>query len=216
MGLWKDLSGNGFDATQSTVGSKPTYSTATHSLNFNGSSTFLTSALTAATFNGTSGTMIVALSQNAANGADAGILDFRFGSNNNTGLIYSNATTYGWDWGASAAYAWNSTLVPTTGQWGVVALVNSAAGAVMSLNGTANSTVTYAGSSSNVNSSINLALGNDTGAAGRYYNGKMAEVLISITAVNPAVRKQIEGYMAWKWGSQSYLVNTHPYYSAAP
>jgi hypothetical protein len=212
-GLWEDLSGNGYNAT-ATV--KPVYSSAAKSLTFNGTTTLMTSTLTAGIFNGTVGTMVAMVSPSAAQTTDTGILNFRFAGGNNTGLIYFNTTTYGWDWGVSNAYMWNSGLVPTLSQFDVVTLVNSSVSTLMSLNGTTNSTATYAGASSNNNPAIPLIIGDDTGVGGRFYNGQMSELLISTTNVSASVRQQIEGYLAWKWGTQSHLIVTHPYYSAAP
>lgn len=212
-GLWKDLSGNGYNAT-ATV--KPVYSSASKSLTFNGSSTMMTSTMTAGIFNGTVGTMVAMVSPAAAQVAYTAILDFRFAGGNNTGLIYYNTTNYGWDWGASNAYMWNSGLTPTIGQFNVVTLVNSNASALMSYNGTTSVTALYAGSSSNNNPAIPLIIGNDTNGGGRFYNGQMTELLISTTNVSSSVRQQIEGYLAWKWGAQTHLIVTHPYFSAAP
>lgn len=212
-GLWKDLSGNGYNATATT---KPVYNSATKSLTFNGTSTMMTSTMTAGVFNGTVGTMVGMITPAAAQVAYTAILDFRFAGGNNTGLIYYNTTTYGWDWGVSNAYLWNSGLTPTIGQSNVVTLVNSGTSALMSYNGTTSSTAAYAGASSNNNPAIPLVIGNDTNGGGRFYNGQMDELLISTTNVSPSVRQQIEGYLAWKWGTQAFLPVAHPYYSAAP
>ena len=46
--------------------------------------------------------------------------------------------------------------------------------------------------------------------------GDLAEVVIYSTALTTAQRQQVEGYLAWKWGLQTYLPNTHPYYSTNP
>ena len=46
--------------------------------------------------------------------------------------------------------------------------------------------------------------------------GDLAEVLVYSTALTNTQHQQVEGYLAWKWGMQAQLPNTHPYYSAAP
>jgi hypothetical protein len=213
VGLWTDLSGNGYNASAT---AKPTYNSATNALSFNGSSSFMTSLMTAGVLFGTSGTIFAMLSPSGANATDAGIINFRFVAGNNTGLIYMNTTTYGFDWGTSGAYGWNSGLVPVVGQFGVVGLVNTPTGALMSFNGNTNSTIAYAGTLSNNNSAIPMIIGNDTGSAGRFYYGQMGEIILSTTFVSTVVRQQIEGYLAWKWNTQSRLVAGHPYLSFAP
>ena len=46
--------------------------------------------------------------------------------------------------------------------------------------------------------------------------GDLAEVIIYSTALTTTQREQVEGYLAWKWGLQTYLPGAHPYYSISP
>ena len=62
-------------------------------------------------------------------------------------------------------------------------------------------------------SQIGTALG--AGSAG-YYNGKMREILAFQGNMTTADRQSIEGHLAWKWGQQSYLAVSHPYYTSSP
>lgn len=48
------------------------------------------------------------------------------------------------------------------------------------------------------------------------YNGFMSEILLYSNAVDTPFRQKVEGYLAWKWGIQSSLPVSHPYYSAPP
>jgi hypothetical protein len=45
----------------------------------------------------------------------------------------------------------------------------------------------------------------------RYFIGNIAELLIYPGGVSSTQRQLIEGYLAWKWGIQSYLPSDHPY-----
>jgi autotransporter-associated beta strand protein len=45
--------------------------------------------------------------------------------------------------------------------------------------------------------------------------GNYGEVVVTNTA-STTERQLLEGYMAWKWGTQSLLANDHPYKNAAP
>jgi hypothetical protein len=53
-----------------------------------------------------------------------------------------------------------------------------------------------------------LYIGNGTGFP---INGEIAEVLMYQGTLTTGQRQEIEGYLAWKWGLQSSLPNTHPY-----
>lgn len=53
------------------------------------------------------------------------------------------------------------------------------------------------------------------GARGQCWNGYMAEIIMFPTVLGNTQRQQIEGYLAWKWGLQAYLIG-HPYSSAPP
>ena len=46
--------------------------------------------------------------------------------------------------------------------------------------------------------------------------GYIHEILVYNTALNNTERRKIEGYLSWKWGLQSKLPSSHPYFSAAP
>ena len=50
-----------------------------------------------------------------------------------------------------------------------------------------------------------------------FLNGNVAEIIGYKDAhIDKATRETIEGYLAWKWGIQGKLPNTHTYYSSAP
>jgi hypothetical protein len=51
---------------------------------------------------------------------------------------------------------------------------------------------------------------------GLFYNGKMAEIIISNYSWDTSERQQVEGYLAHKWGLQANLPVDHPYKSSAP
>jgi len=50
----------------------------------------------------------------------------------------------------------------------------------------------------------------------RPFIGNVAEFIYFPGGLTTNQRQQIEGYLAWKWGLQASLINTHPYYSASP
>jgi hypothetical protein len=50
----------------------------------------------------------------------------------------------------------------------------------------------------------------------RGWRGKIAEVIGYASTLSVNDRQKIEGYLAWKWGTQSSLVTGHPYKNASP
>ena len=57
-----------------------------------------------------------------------------------------------------------------------------------------------------------------TGGANLYLDGNIAEIVAVANTydMTTARRQWIEGYLAWKWGLQTLLSGTHPYYNNAP
>jgi methionine-rich copper-binding protein CopC len=48
------------------------------------------------------------------------------------------------------------------------------------------------------------------------FQGYVYEIILTTGTLSPADRQKIEGYLAWKWGTQASLPVGHPYESAAP
>jgi len=55
---------------------------------------------------------------------------------------------------------------------------------------------------------------NDNGH--RDWGGTVHEIMIYNVAISDTQRQIIEGWLAWKWGTQSSLIGGHPYASASP
>jgi hypothetical protein len=51
---------------------------------------------------------------------------------------------------------------------------------------------------------------------GDSYNGNVYECILISSAITVSERQKIEGYLAWKWGLQTRLPTTHPYYKFRP
>lgn len=48
-------------------------------------------------------------------------------------------------------------------------------------------------------------------ATAKWFHGDLAELIIISSAVDQTTRQKIEGYLAWKWGTNSALAAGHPY-----
>jgi hypothetical protein len=59
-------------------------------------------------------------------------------------------------------------------------------------------------------------IGRDADAGGRFYGGEIREMIFYTGVMSTGDRQTVEGYLAWKWGLQSNLPGTHPYYDNNP
>jgi sugar lactone lactonase YvrE len=61
-----------------------------------------------------------------------------------------------------------------------------------------------------------LFINGQAGTSTNSYQSYLAEVIVFNTGLSESNRQLVEGYLAWKWGMQALLPNTHPYYAAGP
>ena len=59
-------------------------------------------------------------------------------------------------------------------------------------------------------SSITLGNGINGSGGNAYFGGKIHEVMYFTSELNDFALRRMEGYLAWKWGVQTSLVNGHP------
>jgi hypothetical protein len=122
-----------------------------------------------------------------ANRGDLGNLPSLYGGTNNA--------TYGSSLSAGSNYF-------------IVGQFNGATSAV-SLNGTVDTLSVNPGTSG-------ISGGFELNDASNYFTGYVGDVVLINGTVTTAVRQQLEGWIAWKWGVQALLPVGHPYKSAAP
>jgi hypothetical protein len=94
---------------------------------------------------------------------------------------------------------------------GIWCFVSSGSSALFSHNGTASSSASISDSNMNSSSRITIASA-DVNA--EVLAGYMCEVLVYNTNLSVSDRQKIEGYLAWKWNTKSFLASGHPYFSA--
>jgi hypothetical protein len=61
-----------------------------------------------------------------------------------------------------------------------------------------------------------LYINGQGGTSTNSFQSYVAEILVFNTGLSETNRRLVEGYLAWKWGIQGLLPNTHPYYAATP
>jgi len=77
-------------------------------------------------------------------------------------------------------------------------------------NGSAGS---FSSSSTNSFTVTKYGIGNQANPTIEYWSGFIGEILFFNTAISISDRQQVEGYLAQKWGLQTSLPATHPYYA---
>ena len=118
--------------------------------------------------------------------------------------------------GATSPFAFSSSVITSPFVFSSVSTTTSNTNTI-SVNGTQAYTVSEAIS---ITSGTLIYLGYGVNSPilslSQGYNGYIFEYLIYPYAVSLAEQQKLEGYLAWKWGTQGSLAATHPYYFSAP
>ena len=80
-------------------------------------------------------------------------------------------------------------------------------------NGTAGSPPTGTASSGSF-AITKYGIGNQANPTSEFWQGTIGEVIVFNTSLTTTQRQQIESYLAYKWGLQTLLPTTHPYYNS--
>ena len=216
---WDDKSGNGRHVTQATAGSQPTLATNAVNgksvLDFDG--TDLMENDNAALQRSVSGSSLFAVSRLDVNTSGGkSILQITQNTNaTRTNMAYNNGLNTGFSAGgrrlASQSYQQKG-VSPYSSAMTLNCAVFNFGSATLSLveNGGItlnNATFQDAGITDNDAGAIKL---------GGSWDGYLAEVIITHSAVSTNTRQRIEGYLAHKWGLTANLPNDHPYKLVGP
>ena len=204
---WADKSGNGGSASQSTAANQPTFTASglnnLPTLSFDGSNDYLRSS----TLNISQPYSIFMVAKTTGgSGRDYlfdGIVD-----NNQRSLIALNNSGKVQLWAGSWA---NSNINTPSGYFTIASVFNSASG-VVSLNGTAVSSLNTGGR--NLSNGITIGANYPSTPTADFLGGNIAEILIINSALDTIDRQKIEGYLANKWGLVSSLPSDHPHKTA--
>lgn len=220
---WSDKSGNGRNVSQAVAASQPTY-------NSNG----WNSTKPTLTFNGTSSSLPLSEPINITRNISAfsifAVMQRTGG--NSYGAIFGNVTSISNQ--ARAVLYGRSGTVEAGGRrldansYQFVSSSQSGLGLAsaefdygnaelrVGVNGTYTARAggfQTAGSTSDTNSA-NGGVGL-TGSV-EYFGGNISEIVAVQKILSTSERRQLEGYLAWKWGLQASLPVSHPYYNLPP
>ena len=212
LATWVDKSGSGNNAVAYTGQTAPSYSPTTSTITFSGS---------------TSNYYSVSGISSALSTETAFMVLTRTGSATNTpyGTTVGGGATWYMNGTNPSFIAWNpygsanssgANLQFYNNVTNIVCGTNNSGTNVMYLNGTGDTSGT-----TSFTSSGSLTIGtSSTGVNGAPaqvgFSGTISEVIIYNTVLTTTQRQQVEGYLAWKWGTQGSLPTSHPYYAANP
>lgn len=214
VSAWYDKSGNENNATPPIAG--PSYNAASKNgmgtLSFNGTSAFLNSPCTINTASHSLFVVHNPVNVNTNSTAnDTRILSFQGTAPSFIIFPYNYGQRQGYSNGYFTPSTVNMPEGDVAGVYQVIcANIQSGSSAVYN-NGTVVST-----SASAITTAVSNTL--SIGAYGlvpsqqQYYYGSIAEIIIYNSVLTTSERQQVEGYLAWKWGLNSSLPSTHPYY----
>ncbi len=213
---WNDKSGGSRNATQATAGSQPatgsTTMNAKNVLTFDGSR-FLDVSYNAALNPQTGGAFVVGRLTGGAN-------TFRSPLTSRTGslrgyLMYASAANK-WDyWTGDGQWRVLTGTTVTYNDSHILGITWSSTTAQGWRNGT-NEASGANGLAQNTTAPTRIGGGTSEGSMSYGWIGDIAEVVVAGQAVSTTDRQRLEGYLAWKWGTQATLPAGHPFLSAAP
>lgn len=146
--------------------------------------------------------MTVADARGADGGAIIPAMSMGFGTNSPPGRFYSNAN--GATSSLTGTAASGSSTLPN------IYFTSLANGTLTNFKDGANSGSTVYSTFTIPNNTVWSLL------SGYKISGNVNEILFFNITLTTFQRQQIEGYLAWKWGSNSLLATTHPYYKIRP
>ena len=219
---WRDKSGNGRHATQATSANQPTYiSSGMNSLglvDWDGSNDAMTisegtTTLHSALSADNTYSMAWAVKPDTISGQEV----LLYVPEDSWKFLVEIKSDGGLYWGDKTSnyrtYSGGSFFGANTGSFFTLIKTGSGAGTAH-VAGTLNSSFTNNGGLGDTPSlGAAFILGQYPGL---FYNGKMAEIIISSYSWDTSERQQVEGYLAHKWGLTSSLPNDHPYKSTTP
>lgn len=211
---WNDLSGNGYNGTQSTAGAQPAYGT--YQLNgldvvtFDGADRIL---LPSVNFNASKAVSMYVVTKKRSTSPTYQVAAAFWKSGTDTAAMLAQMAAGPNFWGS---YTGNEdpagSALNTTDSYFLTLIASTSDGTIeFWKNGTADGTRPN-WSTSTVFSEGGLG-GDQYGSA---LNGDLAEVVLIDSEDDTSERERMEGYLAWKWGLEAYLPGSSPYVSAPP
>ena len=217
VSAWNDKSGTGNNVTQSTAANMPQLVAAASGINgrsvigFNGTSDDLQTAGDFVSYVEPRTTIFLALKQ----GSQPEFVFSMWGAPNTSNTTQRFAFTD--PWATSSDIYWdygnwsNDRIAISSNQWTGAHVAEmggdeTAGTSYLSLDGTQVGSITGVTTPPAFTSPLYIG---EFGTV--YFNGSIGEMLVYSRALSPSEAQDVEGYEAWKWGTQSFLPTSHPF-----
>jgi hypothetical protein len=211
VSIWYDKSGNGRN-TSSVVGT-PTYTLGT-GIVFNGSSYYLLPNNTIPFGDSSYSIYVIARVANATGGC--GLVGGGVTSTDQELLLFAGSDRFLYNFWYDGNDLKN-TLTFTVGSTFLFgSLYQSAGNKTAFFNGSAAGSKTPTAARSQPNTGNVIGTNVPTQVGNTILNGSISEILVYNINHTTQQRQITEGYLAWKWGIQTLLPTSHPYYSVGP
>jgi hypothetical protein len=215
---WNDKSGNGRNATQSTSGKRPLLAVAglnsKNVIDCDGVDDELSLANVLSLTSVNQSLFLVAKRDNAAGRTEISIA---IGN-----LTTSDAVADVPRWSDNVMYSQVGYAANRPAPTSVITnqpYISSITGGTIQLsytNGTLIGTGTSQSTSPFSVTSGFVGSGSAVSASGRFFDGKIAEIVLLPLVADTTTRQKLEGYLAWKWGLTANLPAGHPYKTVGP
>lgn len=207
---WNDKSGNERHATQATGANQPTYGATLingkAALSFDGINDSLSSAATSISFSTSASIFMVATNTGTAS-EFGGSFDF-IGNSNFIDVFSGAPSQIRWEIGDPATGSLGSNTHTVTAN---TPYILSSARNTSLINGGDQKTFAQTG--------VLTAPITSNARVGSYfsaYKGNVGEIVLLAAEASVDLRQRVEGYLAWKWGTQADLPVDHPYKNTPP
>jgi hypothetical protein len=222
---WRDKSSNAYSIGQSTATKQPFYIANaqnglpgvqltttrfiyTESSNMPNFTTTAATTVFVAARNGSTGTGYNAINSVWLSGASALTTRYQLFFDRDSGSLSRGPNLY-----LSGTFRiQNTSNVIAASTAGVVGFTASASSILLSVNG---NTSTAAGAApTSANDATYFQFGDSRGISTLSSDVQIFEMIGYSVQLTTSERQQVEGYLAWKWGTQASLPTTHPYYKS--
>ena len=214
LSSWGDLSGNGFNFSQSTSSQMPVFNpnsgpNSRPGISFTASSNqFLSSPNIPSSISFANGVSTFTVVSFGSSGSNARVFDFGNGASNDNILIARNGTSSNYNYGVSYGGLFQNSqtssnpigannLLETVQSGGLAGSLSPVSFYSSGANQTSSIGNTYIPKSINRTSNF---LGKSNWPADAYFNGTMSEILLYNSALNTTQRVILENYLSAEWG----------------
>lgn len=218
VSVWVDKSGNGYNLRQIGTQTVPTFSTnqinSLPAINFTNSSSLNTSSSTS-TFQKSATVTVFWVGKVQSTSSSWGTLWGHFTNHDGDIQLRRITNTMNISWHTNNDNTIRATAVAGAPVMYTCTMLNGTAMYIQQVTTTGTTSSTFTQTRSITAGAAPVYIGQSTSAS-ELIQSFVGEVIYYQSLLSPVNIERIEGYLAWKWGLNTYLPISHPYYSVNP